>query len=264
VDVTVVIFELQRFGPLPEHLAFASLHFTSHENPLGTARWLNARRTDVIVDTMGWVANKQRLLAHRPARANVMIIYPLTSGSKFVDLIAVDKIVAPPEYAAHFAEALLVMPRCYSPNHHMATFRGGAPQLDGGQSAGGNRAFVTARARKLDREIVDLWISVVKLAGAELYWNDFKDVNVTLLRAYVERGGLARDRLFLMQRGGYEDYIARLGAMDLNLDARRHSGHSTSFDSIFAGDYFLCPSSQPYFHSIPLFLKIDSASSEWS
>ena len=71
---------------------------------------------DMQVHTMG---NRLQVLALRPAPIQVnYLVYPGTSGTSFLDYIVVDPIVAPPEHAQHYSEALLSMPASYQISYY--------------------------------------------------------------------------------------------------------------------------------------------------
>ncbi len=53
-------------------------------------------------------------MAQRPAPIMVsLLIFPGTSGARWVDYLVADRLVAPPEHAGYYSEKLVFMPNSY-------------------------------------------------------------------------------------------------------------------------------------------------------
>uniref|UniRef100_A0A7S1XWD9 protein O-GlcNAc transferase n=1 Tax=Phaeomonas parva TaxID=124430 RepID=A0A7S1XWD9_9STRA len=74
----------------------------------------------VLVDLQGHtMGGRGTIAAARVAPVQVnYLIFPGTSGARYMDYVVVDRHVAPPEHAAFYTEKLLLLPRCYQVNYY--------------------------------------------------------------------------------------------------------------------------------------------------
>jgi predicted O-linked N-acetylglucosamine transferase (SPINDLY family) len=89
----------------------------------------------ILLDTqLHTYGNRLLIAAARPSPLQInYLVYPGTSGARFLDHIVVDAIIAPPEHALFYSEKLLVLPPSYQPSyfdrhiasasHYVSTYR---------------------------------------------------------------------------------------------------------------------------------------------
>ena len=80
-------------------------------------RACEAEGADLLIDLNGYIkGSRLGIAARRPAPVQLAYFgYPGTTGAAFYDYVLADRIVAPPEHAAFFSEAICRMPGCYLP-----------------------------------------------------------------------------------------------------------------------------------------------------
>ncbi len=79
------------------------------------AELMRGDRLDVLLDLqMHTLGHRLEVAALRPAALQVnYLVFPGSSGAAFFDFLVADRVVAPPEHAPHYSEALLLLPPTY-------------------------------------------------------------------------------------------------------------------------------------------------------
>ena len=79
-----------------------------------------SRKFDILYDLQSHTrGNRVEILARHPAPIQVsMLIYPGPSGSRWLEYLIADAIVAPPEAAVHYLSKLVYMPDSYQVNFY--------------------------------------------------------------------------------------------------------------------------------------------------
>ena len=63
--------------------------------------------------------SRQEVMATQPAPISVQYLgYPSTMGATYVNIVIVDRVVAPPEHRSHFSEQLVILPHTYQSNDY--------------------------------------------------------------------------------------------------------------------------------------------------
>jgi len=71
---------------------------------------------DLMAHTTG---SRQEVMATQSAPISAQYLgYPSTMGATYVNLVIVDKVVAPPEHRSHFSEQLVILPQTYQSNDY--------------------------------------------------------------------------------------------------------------------------------------------------
>ena len=203
------------------------------------ARRIQADGVDVLIDLKGWTQdNRLGICAHRPAPVQVTYLgFPGTTGASFLDYVVADRIVAPPEEAGFFTEALAYMPACYQVNDDTqeiapdATTRAdwSLPQ-DGTVFCGFNQTY------KITPQVFAAWMAILcAVPGSVLWLLGGNALAMENLRVAAVGQGIAADRLVFARRAPKPLHLRRLQLADLALDTWTCNGHTTTSDALWAG-----------------------------
>jgi predicted O-linked N-acetylglucosamine transferase (SPINDLY family) len=200
---------------------------------------IRAESADVLVDLNGYIKGSRfGIAALRPAPVQAAYFgYPGTTGAAFYDYVFADPIVAPPEHAAYFSEAICRMPGCYLPTDNQQAI---APEsLTRAQSGLPEKAFVFGsfnQSYKIDAPMFGLWMRLLtQVKGSVLWLLRTSDMTRDNLRRAAGAAGVNPDRLIFADRWPKERHMRRLGLADLALDTRVYNGHVSSVDVLWAG-----------------------------
>jgi predicted O-linked N-acetylglucosamine transferase (SPINDLY family) len=194
---------------------------------------------DVLVDLGGHTMNSRlKIMAFRPAPVQATFLgFPGTSGCSFIDYLISDAIVTPPDHAAHYSEALCLLPDTFQPNDDRQPIAGlpvtrrdyGLP-LDAPVFCSFNRPY------KIEPVMFECWMRILAaLPGSVLWLHDGPDALKDNLRDEASARGVAGQRIVFADRPDKAMHLRRLGLADLALDTRIYNGHTTTSDALWAG-----------------------------
>ncbi len=200
---------------------------------------IRADGADVLVDLNGYIKGSRfGIAAPRPAPVQVAYFgYPGTTGAAFYDYVIADRIVAPPEHAAFFSEAICRMPGCYLPtdNEQPIAFEN-LTRADCGLPETGFVFGSFNQAYKIDVAMFALWMRLLaKVEGSVLWLLRANPAAQQNLQRAATASGIDPARLIFAQRWPKERHMKRLGLADLALDTRVYNGHVSSVDVLWAG-----------------------------
>ena len=97
-----------------------------------TARLVRQDGVHIAIDLMAHTTgSRQEVMATQPAPVSVQYLgYPSTMGATYVNIVIVDKIVAPPEHRSHFSEQLVILPQTYQSNDYPLDSAIQCPSID--------------------------------------------------------------------------------------------------------------------------------------
>jgi len=195
--------------------------------------------TDLLIDLNGYIkGSRLGIAALRPAPVQLAYFgYPGTTGAVFYDYVIADRIVAPPEHAAFFSEAICHLPGCYLPTDDEQPI---APEsltrADCGLPADGFVFGSFNQAYKIDARTFAVWMRLLaQVKGSVLWLLRPSETAQENLRRAAGAAGIDPDRLIFAQRWPKERHMRRLGLADLALDTRVYNGHVSSVDVLWAG-----------------------------
>ena len=93
-------------------------------------------------------------------------------------------------------------------------------------------------AYKLEPEIFNAWMRILKAVPDSVLWLKFKPAEAAMknLCAEAVRQGISSKRLLLAEdRSDRDEHLARLSAADLFLDCPQYNAHATAIDTLHAG-----------------------------
>ena len=227
-------------GPMRRRLRaafdrFIELADLSHE---AAARRIAADGIDILVDLGGYTKHScPEILALRPAPIQVgWLGFPGTLGGAFMDYLIADRVVAPQEAAADYAETLVYLPHAYLPVDHRRTV-GRIPsraELGLPQEACVFGSF--NQPHKLTPEVFACWCALLAAVPGSVLWIYVKDARAreNLLREAGARG-IDAQRLHFAGSCPQPEHLARLTQVDLILDTLPYNGHTTTSDAIWVG-----------------------------
>lgn len=212
---------------------------------VSAAEAIHRDRIDVLVDLDGFTkGNRSAIFALRPAPIQVAYLgFPGTLGAPYMDYIIADRAVAPPEYAADFAERIVRLPGCYQINSHRGTVAPPPPRGRLGLPAEGFVFACLNVARKIDPHTFAVWLRILARSPGAVLWL-LADGGEALanLRAEAGRRGIAGERLIAAPRLDAAAHLARCQAADLFLDTLVCNAHTTASDALWAGlPVLTCP-----------------------
>jgi predicted O-linked N-acetylglucosamine transferase (SPINDLY family) len=195
---------------------------------------------DILMDLKGWrQQNRLAVFAMRPAPIAVAFQgFPGTTGAEYLDYIVVDDCVVPEDEAAHYAEKLAYLGRCYQVNSDR-------PGYDELRAQAGTRrdhglpedAVVLVsfnQAYKLDPHMMAVWLEIMRFAQNTVLWLlELNDVCRANLRKFAADHGVEPRRLIFAPWTDQLRHLARLTHADIGLDTRVYNGHATTSDSLW-------------------------------
>jgi protein O-GlcNAc transferase len=200
---------------------------------------IRADGIDILIDLNGYIEGARLAVAAlRPAPIQIAYLgYPGTTGARFFDYILADRIVAPAEHAAHFAEAACRLPYCYlATDGEQPIATGPLSRADCGLPEDGFVFCSFNQSYKIDAATFTLWMRLLGRVRGSVLWllrpNPAAERN---LRAAAIAAGIGPARLIFAERLPKDRHLQRLGLADLALDTRIYNGHVSSVDALWAG-----------------------------
>ncbi|HDS16522.1 MAG TPA: tetratricopeptide repeat protein [Proteobacteria bacterium] len=217
--------------------------------PVGTldndrlCRQIIADEIDILIELSGHTAdNRLPLMARRPAPILISWLgYPATTGLETESYRLSDKLVDPPENAAHYTEKLLYLPApflCYEAPPESLNLPPKASILE---CAGTTITFGSFNnPAKLSDPCLGLWAEILRRAPKTrlcLKAREFQDIN-TASRLKERFAGLGIDPERLRLLAGHprlSDHFAAYHKIDIALDPLPYNGTTTTFEALWMG-----------------------------
>ncbi|MET0732911.1 MAG: tetratricopeptide repeat protein, partial [Casimicrobiaceae bacterium] len=140
--------------------------------PHKVAAAIRADGIDILVDLKGHTERAPiGVLALRPAPIQVHYLgYPGTLGGTLADYLIADDVVAPPEDAADYAEALVQLPNSYQINDRQRPVAVPAPRESLGLADGALVMCCFNATYKLNPEVMDAWARILAAVPEAVLW----------------------------------------------------------------------------------------------
>lgn len=217
--------------------ALDALHEIGGVGDRDAAGFLARLDVDIAVDLMGCTQHaRPAIFAYRPAPVQVGFMgYAGTMGVRMLDYLIADPVVAPPEHAAHYAEALVHLPGSWllvdggpvEPAPDRAAF--GLPK-NGFVFAGFNAAW------KITPQVFAAWMRLLRAVEDSVLWLSAMHPDAERsLRGEAARAGIDPGRLVIKPNLPFDAHLAAHGCADLFLDTAPYNAHATAGDAIRAG-----------------------------
>ncbi|MGE3932797.1 MAG: tetratricopeptide repeat protein [Rhodospirillaceae bacterium] len=203
------------------------------------AQRIHADGIDILVDLNGYTGGARvQVFAMRPAPIQINYLgYPATMGAPFMDYIAADRIIAPPEHAAHFAEALVHLPHAYQMNDDRQEIAAEGPDRAAcGLPADGFVFCSFNPVYKITPPMFGIWMRLLAAVPGSVLWllRSNPTVEGNLRREAAARG-VDPARLVFADRAPKAVHLARHRNADLFLDTLPVNAHTTASDALWAG-----------------------------
>ncbi|WP_321385471.1 hypothetical protein [Rhizobium sp.] len=205
-----------------------------------TARaYIRSFDLDILVDLKGHTKDVRADLINS-GLAPVQVAYLGFPGSAYgidCDYIVSDPIVTPDSTRPYYHEKLCRLPECYQANDNR--YRPLPSPLSRASLGLPEDAFVLASfnvSRKVSPNTVRIWARVMMAIPNSILWMLCTgEARRSQLLDFMQRQGIATDRIYFADAANYAPHIARLQAADLGLDTYPYNGHTTTSDKLWAG-----------------------------
>ncbi|MBP1851920.1 hypothetical protein [Rhizobium halophytocola] len=203
------------------------------------AKLIRSHQIDILVDLKGATRGARMGLVNK-GLAPIQVAYLGFPGSGVgidCDYVVGDRFVLPDSSKPHYHEKFCRMPDSYQANDNL--FRA-TPAVRSRSEIGlpeGRLVFSSFNAsRKITWHTLDLWTQVLSAVKDSVLWLMLKTPLARQnLVAWMEREGIAAERLIFTSYVTSADHVARLGAADIALDSFPYNGHTTTSDALWAG-----------------------------
>jgi predicted O-linked N-acetylglucosamine transferase (SPINDLY family) len=220
----------------------AADHFTDLDpmDDAAAAARIHADGIDVLVDLTGYTAHgRPGINARRPAPVIAHWIgYIGTLGEpRLADYVIGDAIATPPAVAAHFSEALALMPRCYQPNGALVELPPPPTRASEGLPETGVVFCSFNQTYKFNPQTWDDWCTILREVPGSVLWIAPPRHPAAHRRLVAEtvRRGVDPARLVLAKHRPRDEHLARLALADLALDTHPYNSGTTASDALRLG-----------------------------
>ncbi|MFN7009755.1 MAG: hypothetical protein ACK4PN_06965 [Allorhizobium sp.] len=210
-----------------------------HLDDEAAADLIRAEGIDILVDLKGHTKGARISLINR-GLAPIQVAYlgyPGSGNGIDCDYVIGDAIVLPDSSKPHYHEKFCLMPESYQANDDR--FRPlPPPSTRQAQGLPEHRLVFGAfnGLRKISPQTAEIWAEVLRRVEHSVLWmlcrGDFARENFC---RWMEREGVARERIIFAPAALYRDHIARLPVADIGLDSFPYNGHTTTSDKLWAG-----------------------------
>jgi predicted O-linked N-acetylglucosamine transferase (SPINDLY family) len=201
------------------------------------ARRIRADGIDILVDLAGHTAgNRILVLARKPAPIQVLWIgYPNTTGLSAMDYRLSDEVFDPPGQTEYLStEQIVRLPTryCFQPPPE-------APPVTSLPAL--SRGYVSFASfnvfNKIGSKVLLTWAQILQAVPDSrlLIANVKTDTTADRVQAFFREHGIERERLTLIDRVAFDDYLALHDRIDLCLDSFPFNGGTTTFLSLWMG-----------------------------
>lgn len=206
---------------------------------------IHADGVDILVDLKGYThSSRPGIFALGPAPLRVAWLgYPASTGHGINDYLIADRVVAPPEAAAHFGERLVWLPHSYQVTDDTQPID--APPSRG-QLGLPEAAVVFAcfnHVYKIEPVMFSAWMRILQRVSGSVLWLYSDDpVARANLAAEARTRGVDPSRLVFAGTLPKSQHLARLKRADLFLDTLHINAHTGASDALWAGlPVLTCP-----------------------
>jgi len=226
----------EKSDQLSEHVRGLVENYTAIRGYREVAERVRRDGIDILVDLAGHTMGPELLaFALRPAPVQVSWIgYVGTTGMPEIDYFLGDQHIPCPGTEGCFSETVVRLPRslgCYRPFGEIPVTA--PPCLETGYVSFG----CFNNAKKVNRQVVKLWASILHLAPNSKLLLKYHDSDVwqNALREWFQEDGIASERILCEGPSSPEDYLAAYNRIDIVLDPFPYNGGTTTLDALWMG-----------------------------
>jgi predicted O-linked N-acetylglucosamine transferase (SPINDLY family) len=203
------------------------------------AQLIASDRIDILIDLSGHTSNNRLLVfARKPAPIQMTYLGSVTSsGMPAMDYRLLDRLLAPPDGAEWSSETVIRLPgyfACYRPPADAPPV-GPLPAAAAGHVTFGSFNNLA----KVTPEVLALWSRILRrLPKARLILKDRILVDQAQRDRYwglLKRHGIAAERVELLPRTTWGEYLAAYGRVDIALDPFPYNGGATTCEALWMG-----------------------------
>ncbi len=219
-------------------LAFDHFHDILPISQYQAAEQIHEDGIDILVDLTGFTqTSRSGILALRPVPIQVNWLgFPGTMGAPFIDYILTDRIITPPEQAAHYSEQLAYLPDTYQPNDRKRAVGHTPTRADCGLPEHAMVFCCFNQTFKITPQVFDIWTSILKETTGSMLWllecNPWAKAN---LLQQAQARSIDPTRIIFAPRVSGAEHLARQKLADLFLDTLPYNAHTTASDALWIG-----------------------------
>ncbi len=231
---------LDEGGQMRQRLINAFEHFVDIRSlgHLEAAQRIRDDAIDILVDLKGYTTGSRlEILALRPSPLQVSWLgFPGGLGAPFIDYLIADRVVAPPEHAGHYDEALAYLPDTYAPVDDARPVGQTPTRADAGLPDSALVLCCFNDPYKITPAVFDCWCELLRETPDAVLWLYARTgvVRDTLMREAQARG-VAPERLIFADKLPQPEHLARIALADLFLDTLPVNAHTTASDALWMG-----------------------------
>ena len=216
--------------------AFDSFEDVRHLSDLEVARLLRSREIDIAIDLNGHTHEaRPGILSHRPAPVQVnYLVYPGTTGARFMNYVLADRIVLPEDEQRNFSEKIIHLPDCYQANDFTRTVTEPPSRQAAGLPDIGFVFCCFNSSWKIAAPQFDVWMRLLRAVPDSVLWLLDSPARGNL-RKHATARGVEAGRLVFAPRLDPDRHLARYPLADLFLDTLPYDAHTTCSDALWAG-----------------------------
>ncbi len=218
---------------------YPGLQRIGHLSDQDAAALIRRSGIDILVDLKGHTkGSRAGLLNHGAAPIQVAYLgFPGSGTGIDCDYILTDAVVTPETSRPFYHEKFCLLPDSYQANDNVGRPLPPATPRSALGLPEGRIVFASFNAhRKIKPVTAEIWADILRKTDDSLLWvmcsNGFARDN---LMCWMEKAGIAADRIIFADPAAYPDHIARLQAADIGLDTFPCNGHTTTSDKLWAG-----------------------------
>jgi protein O-GlcNAc transferase len=240
-EVSAFSYGIDDYSEMRTRLTNSFEHFydVRENSDYEVARMLNAKEIDIAVDLKGHTQdNRLGILSYRPCPVQVSYLgYPGTLGADFIDYVIADRIVAPFDQEAAFAEKIVHLPDSYQVNDSKRPI----PDITYARSQLGlpEDGFVFCcfnNSWKIASPIFEIWMRLLdKVPNSVLWLIEDNSGASNRLRDEAASRLISPERLIFAERLPLSGHLARHRVADLFLDTLPYNAHTTASDALWMG-----------------------------
>lgn len=218
--------------------AFDHFHDVNLKSDRDVVALMRAQGIDVAVDLTGHtLEGRPGIFAGRAAPVQAAYLgYPGTTGSRCMDYILADAVVAPSSHRDFYSEALVHLPGSCFPAGPDREWPATPSRKEAGLPDHGFVFCCFNQHWKITAEVFDIWMRLLAAVEGSLLWlADCPEEARRMLENQAEARGISPGRLVWAQKTSFDQHLARLQRADLVLDTLPYNAHATAADALLAG-----------------------------
>jgi predicted O-linked N-acetylglucosamine transferase (SPINDLY family) len=237
-EVSAFAFGPDDNSPMRQRLikAFDRFEDVRRLSDLEIAHLLKSREIDIAVDLNGHTHEaRPGIFSHRPAPVQVnYLVYPGTTGARYMDYVLADRIVLPLDQQPYFSEKIVHLPDCYQANDATRSMPAPPSRAEAGLPASGFVFCCFNNNWKITAPLFDIWMRLLQQVPGSVLWLLDSPARDNL-RAHAIARGVDAGRLVFAPRLKPDLHLARYPLADVFLDTLPYNAHTTCSDALWAG-----------------------------